>query len=500
MKKLLLLLITLLLLSLGSFAQAPEMFKYQAHIMDNKGSAVNNTTIGLQLSIYQNGLNGNLVYQEVYTITTNKSGLVNLEIGTGNTTSGIFSEINWGLGPYFLEAAIDLKGGTNYVSIGASQLLSVPYALFSTSVSTLEGHNLDDNDSDPENELISNLEIDGTTLIIDESGNNKQIDLSLLISAHDHSLNQVLRYNEDAGGNKITNLANPVNPQDAATKAYVDMVLDVLKNNGINVVNFKSDAQNIIVNTEIFFQNLSTLNATSWLWDFGDGNTSTLKHASHIYTEQNDYSVSLTVSNEITSITETKTNFIKARKPVQLRLDAGETPLEIFNDIRNVFPNAMDSIYGKFYQGGLIFRLNYEDGTGMVAAPIDQEDSSWWSSTNIILRANSNGIRNTQLIVDALPEGATAAAKVCYDLVLNGYEDWYLPSRSEMNDIGYRLDRMNYGNLSGYYWTSNEYVNYGSSVDYRLDWAVCFSFGYYGYKMNACTKATVRHIRAVRSF
>jgi len=34
MKKLLLLIIALLLLSLGSFAQAPEMFKYQAHIME----------------------------------------------------------------------------------------------------------------------------------------------------------------------------------------------------------------------------------------------------------------------------------------------------------------------------------------------------------------------------------------------------------------------------------------------------------------------------------
>ena len=81
MKNLLLLLIALLLVNISSLAQAPEMFKYQAHIMNDKGNVVNNTTIGLQISIYQNGLNGNLVYQEVYTITTNKSGLVNLEIG-----------------------------------------------------------------------------------------------------------------------------------------------------------------------------------------------------------------------------------------------------------------------------------------------------------------------------------------------------------------------------------------------------------------------------------
>ncbi|MEI6750602.1 MAG: hypothetical protein WCM93_15705, partial [Bacteroidota bacterium] len=47
-------------------------------------------------------------------------------ISTGN-----FSDINWANGPYFLKTETDPSGGTNYTISGASQLLSVPYALYS---------------------------------------------------------------------------------------------------------------------------------------------------------------------------------------------------------------------------------------------------------------------------------------------------------------------------------------------------------------------------------
>ena len=49
---------------------------------------------------------------------------------------------------------------------------------------------------------------------------------------------------------------------------------------------------------------------SSWLWDFGDGQTSTEKDPTHVYTTPGTYSVSLTVSDGLTSDTETKLNFI----------------------------------------------------------------------------------------------------------------------------------------------------------------------------------------------
>ena len=49
----------------------------------------------------------------------------------------------------------------------------------------------------------------------------------------------------------------------------------------------------------------------SWLWDFGDGNTSTLRHPSHNYADTGLYTVTLTATNEQGSDTKTKTDYIQ---------------------------------------------------------------------------------------------------------------------------------------------------------------------------------------------
>ena len=51
---------------------------------------------------------------------------------------------------------------------------------------------------------------------------------------------------------------------------------------------------------------------TSWLWDFGDSSTSTLRDATHTYNNPGSYTVSLTVTNAVGSYTETKANYITA--------------------------------------------------------------------------------------------------------------------------------------------------------------------------------------------
>jgi PKD repeat protein len=50
----------------------------------------------------------------------------------------------------------------------------------------------------------------------------------------------------------------------------------------------------------------------SWLWDFGDGSTSTEQNPPHIYETEGTYSVTLTVSNGVDSATKTKVDFINA--------------------------------------------------------------------------------------------------------------------------------------------------------------------------------------------
>jgi cysteine-rich repeat protein len=129
MKKIILSLVAIATLSLNSFGQAPEGFKYQAVVRDGGNLILVNQPVGMQLTLQQGSIGGTAVYTETFAITTNAFGLVNLEIGTGTTTDD-FSTIDWSAGPYFMETALDVTGGTSYSVMGTSQLMSVPYALY----------------------------------------------------------------------------------------------------------------------------------------------------------------------------------------------------------------------------------------------------------------------------------------------------------------------------------------------------------------------------------
>jgi hypothetical protein len=92
----------------------------------------------MKISILQGSATGTVVYSETYSPVpqTNANGLVTVEIGCGTPVSGTFSSINWGSGNYYLKTEADPSGGTTYTVIGTSQLISVPYSLYSKSAST----------------------------------------------------------------------------------------------------------------------------------------------------------------------------------------------------------------------------------------------------------------------------------------------------------------------------------------------------------------------------
>ncbi|HII98328.1 MAG TPA: PKD domain-containing protein, partial [Methanoregula sp.] len=58
------------------------------------------------------------------------------------------------------------------------------------------------------------------------------------------------------------------------------------------------------------FNDTSTGDPTSWLWDFGDNATSDQQDPVHTYTEAGTYSINLTVSNDHGSDSELKPNYI----------------------------------------------------------------------------------------------------------------------------------------------------------------------------------------------
>ena len=122
--------ITVVLLSLKLWAQAPQRFSYQAVVRGLNNELVSSKQVGMQISLLQGTENGNAVYVETHKLTSNANGLVSLSVGGGTFVSGSFSNVDWSKGPYFVKSETDPTGGTNYTLITTTQLLSVPYALF----------------------------------------------------------------------------------------------------------------------------------------------------------------------------------------------------------------------------------------------------------------------------------------------------------------------------------------------------------------------------------
>ena len=124
-------LLILLLLSENIWAQAPQKMTYQAVIRNSSNALILSSPIGIKVSVLQGSANGTVTYSETQMQNTNINGLVSLEIGMGTPVIGTFSNINWANGPYFIQTEVDPSGGSNYSVLGVTELISVPYALYS---------------------------------------------------------------------------------------------------------------------------------------------------------------------------------------------------------------------------------------------------------------------------------------------------------------------------------------------------------------------------------
>jgi PKD repeat protein len=84
------------------------------------------------------------------------------------------------------------------------------------------------------------------------------------------------------------------------------------------VAEFAASPQSGDAPLEVSFSDLSTNNPTVWLWDFGDGATSTLQNPTHAFTAAGVYTVSLAASNDFGADTRTKFNFITVTQAAQV--------------------------------------------------------------------------------------------------------------------------------------------------------------------------------------
>ncbi|MBR5643156.1 MAG: hypothetical protein IKW77_03105 [Salinivirgaceae bacterium] len=116
--------IAALMISVATFAQAPQGFSYQAVVRDAQNAVVANKNFNVTLVIMQGETADAAkdVYTETHSVTTNQNGLITLTVGGGKTTDD-FSAIDWSRGNYFIKTESDFASCT-------TQLLSVPFALY----------------------------------------------------------------------------------------------------------------------------------------------------------------------------------------------------------------------------------------------------------------------------------------------------------------------------------------------------------------------------------
>ena len=157
---------------------------------------------------------------------------------------------------------------------------------------------------------------------------------------------------------------------------------------------------------------------------------------------------------------------------------------------------------GESYQGGVIAYIvqsgepGYVAGEthGLIATPSDQSASIQWYNGNYIATGATGaatGGANTDSIVHNQGAGSYAA-KLCSDLALGGYSDWYLPSKIELSTIAANKALIGGFTVSNY-WSSSEY---GPAAAGNAWFYVTSGGGYTNYG----NKANVYGVRAVRAF
>jgi len=176
----------------------------------------------------------------------------------------------------------------------------------------------------------------------------------------------------------------------------------------------------------------------------------------------------------------------------------GELQIKLTSSWKNTIGGDVNDppAIGDTHQGGIVFYLD-GNGGGLIAAPSDQSSATWGCYGQSIGGTSSavgTGAANTTAIVSGCSESAIAA-RICADLTLGGYTDWFLPSKDELNLMyknigqGNVLGLGNVGNFANYsYWSSSEFDNHSAWLQ-----------NFYWYQPNY-TKNYSNYVRAVRAF
>ena len=204
------------------------------------------------------------------------------------------------------------------------------------------------------------------------------------VQFHDESGGYPTGWLWDFGDGDTSTLQDPVHVYDAEGSYTVTLIVSnsyatsepLEKTNFVTVVpaadvDFTASATVVDIGQSITFSDQSSIaTPTGWLWDFGDGNTSTQQNPTHSYSaaSPSGYTVTLTVTDAGGTQSLTKVNYITVNVPsctvptlIGGKVNSAQTPWSNAGFTTTV-TRASDAPYGNF-------TINYQSITGTSVVP-----------------------------------------------------------------------------------------------------------------------------------
>lgn len=451
----------LFLLGQRLYAQVPPAkFRYSATARDSQNNPLADSTADVQVSIHQTSAAGTLFYRENHTVETSLSGSFSIVIGDGSVQYGQLDTVPWQHGNYFMSISLDPTATGTFPTALSSQLLSVPYAMYTASADSIAGG------------------VTETDPVFDGS-------VAAAIG-QDH----IDRWNADADSTNELQLLS----------MHADTLF--LSNGGFVRLPNRTIGSLSVPVLHTYPVTGVTSNGCTYKGNISNIDTTQLLECGFVFS-----------ANAHPTVAALRYNFGNTSGDLDTTTEYLYNPSHILNPNTVYYVRTYAKVHGGyvFYGnevsfttsaigqtgpgGGIVFFSKQQPSDGwqfMEAAPSDQSTGKRWGCVGDTISLTSmkmgKGKNNTLLIVSECSD-TDIAATLCNDLVLNGQSDWFLPSTEELYMMKFNLHAHGLGGFgNAMYWSSKDLYLPG------------FSTVHFWVGSSTLTKNSLFRVRAARSY